>query len=130
MLGQNGIGKTTLLKLLAGILKPDDPTLEIPKLNVSYKPQTISPKFQGTVKDILYTKLGGEWDTQVFKKKVLQPLDIDCIIDNDVQALSGGELQRVALVLALGKPCDIYLIDEPSTYLDIDQRIIVSKVIR
>ena len=130
MLGQNGIGKSTLLKLLAGILKPDDPTLEIPRLNVSYKPQTISPKFKGTVKDILYTKLGGEWETQVFKKKILSPLDIDSIIDNDVQALSGGELQRVALVLALGKPCDIYLIDEPSTYLDIDQRIIVSKVIR
>ena len=57
MLGQNGTGKTTLIKMLAGVLKPDDDTIEIPKLNVSYKPQTIAPKFQGTVKDLLYSKL-------------------------------------------------------------------------
>jgi ATP-binding cassette subfamily E protein 1 len=47
-----------------------------------------------------------------------------------VQTLSGGELQRVAIVLALAKPCDIYLIDEPSAYLDSEQRIIASKVLK
>ena len=62
MLGQNGIGKTTLIKMLAGIIKPDDPSIEIPKLNVSYKPQTISPKFEGTIKDLLYTKLNTAWE--------------------------------------------------------------------
>ena len=62
MLGQNGIGKTTLIKMLAGILKPDDSSIEIPKLNVSYKPQTIAPKFEGTVKDLLYTKLNAAWE--------------------------------------------------------------------
>lgn len=46
------------------------------------------------------------------------PLKIEDIIDNEVQTLSGGELQRVAIVLALAKPCDIFLIDEPSAYLD------------
>lgn len=51
-------------------------------------------------------------------------------MDNDVQTLSGGELQRVAIVMALGKPCDIYLIDEPSAYLDSEQRVIASKVIK
>lgn len=45
LLGQNGMGKTTLIKLLAGILKPDDEAIEMPKLSISYKPQTISPKF-------------------------------------------------------------------------------------
>ncbi len=44
--------------MLAGVLKPDDQTIEMPKLNVSYKPQTIAPKFEGTVEDLLYTKLG------------------------------------------------------------------------
>ena len=57
MLGQNGTGKTTLIKMLAGILKPDDDTIEMPRLNVSYKPQTIAPKFEGTVRDLLFTKL-------------------------------------------------------------------------
>ena len=52
MLGQNGTGKTTMIKLLAGIHKPDDESLELPRLNISYKPQTIAPKFQGTVMDL------------------------------------------------------------------------------
>jgi ATP-binding cassette subfamily E protein 1 len=51
-------------------------------------------------------------------------------LDNEVQNLSGGELQRVAIVLALGKPCDIYLIDEPSAYLDSEQRVIASRVMK
>lgn len=49
MLGQNGTGKTTFIKMLAGLLKPDDEEVEMPKLSISYKPQTIAPKFQGTV---------------------------------------------------------------------------------
>ena len=61
MLGQNGTGKTTLIKMLAGILKPDDETIEMPRLNISYKPQTIAPKFEGTVRDLLYTKLQDAW---------------------------------------------------------------------
>jgi ATP-binding cassette subfamily E protein 1 len=61
---------------------------------------------------------------------VLIPLDIESLLDNDVQTLSGGELQRVAIVLALAKPCDIYLIDEPSAYLDSEQRVRASKVMK
>ena len=45
MLGQNGTGKTTLIKMLAGIITPDDDECEMPKLSISYKPQTIAPKF-------------------------------------------------------------------------------------
>jgi len=61
MLGQNGTGKTTLIKMLAGIIKPDDEKAEIPKLNISYKPQTIAPKFEGTVSDLLFLKLRDSW---------------------------------------------------------------------
>jgi ATP-binding cassette subfamily E protein 1 len=60
----------------------------------------------------------------------LQPLRIEELLANDVQNLSGGELQRVAIVLCLAKPCDIYLIDEPSAYLDSEQRVIASKVMK
>lgn len=47
-----------------------------------------------------------------------------------MKTLSGGELQRVAIILALGKPADIYLIDEPSAYLDSEQRVIAARVIK
>ena len=49
-------------------------------------------------------------------------------MDQEVQHLSGGELQRVAITMCLGLPADIYLIDEPSAYLDSEQRIIAAKV--
>lgn len=132
MLGQNGTGKTTLIKLLAGILKPDqdEDEVDIPKMSISYKPQTIAPKFQGTVQELLYTKLKESWSSSIFKTEVLIPLNIEDLLDNEVQTLSGGELQRVAIVLALAKPCDIFLIDEPSAYLDSEQRVIASKVMK
>lgn len=79
---------------------------------------------------MLYTKLGNAWESALFKTEVLGPLDIESLLDNDVQTLSGGELQRTAIVLALAKPCDIYLIDEPSAYLDSEQRVRASKVMK
>ncbi|CAI4037977.1 hypothetical protein SMKI_04G3140 [Saccharomyces mikatae IFO 1815] len=129
MMGENGTGKTTLIKLLAGALKPDEGQ-DIPKLNVSMKPQKIAPKFPGTVRQLFFKKIRGQFLSPQFQTDVVKPLRIDDIIDQEVQHLSGGELQRVAIVLALGIPADIYLIDEPSAYLDSEQRIICSKVIR
>jgi len=135
MLGQNGTGKTTFIRMLAGLLKPDALTGdeeqdELPVLNVSYKPQTISAKFQGTVLDLLMTKIKEAFMHPQFQSDVAKPMLIEQIKDQEVQHLSGGELQRVAIVLALGKPADIYLIDEPSAYLDVEQRIVTARVIK
>ncbi|CCK71712.1 Fe-S cluster-binding ribosome biosynthesis protein KNAG_0H02970 [Huiozyma naganishii CBS 8797] len=129
MMGENGTGKTTLIKLLAGAIAADD-GIEVPKLNVSMKPQTIAPKFPGTVRQLFFKKIRGQFLNPQFQTDVVKPLRIDDIIDQEVKHLSGGELQRVAIVLSLGIPADIYLIDEPSAYLDSEQRIICSKVIR
>lgn len=65
-----------------------------------------------------------------FITDVMKPLKIEDIIDHEVQTLSGGELQRVALALCLGKPADVYLVDEPSAYLDSEQRLVAAKVIK
>ena len=92
MLGQNGTGKTTFIKMLAGILKPDDEEVEMPKLSISYKPQTIAPKFKGTVQELLFTKLKEQLGSSIFKTEVLIPLDVESLYDNEVQTLSGGEL--------------------------------------
>ncbi|PVH16743.1 translation initiation factor RLI1 [Candidozyma duobushaemuli] len=129
MFGENGTGKTTFCKMLAGALAADN-GVEVPKLNISMKPQKIAPKFPGTVRQLFFKKIKAAFLNPQFQTDVVKPLKIDNIIDQEVQTLSGGELQRVALVLALGIPADIYLIDEPSAYLDSEQRIVCSKVIR
>ncbi|XP_048855745.1 LOW QUALITY PROTEIN: ATP-binding cassette sub-family E member 1 [Brienomyrus brachyistius] len=129
MLGENGTGKTTFIRMLAGRLKPDDGG-EVPILNVSYKPQKISPKFKGSVRALLHEKIRDAYTHPQFITDVMKPMQIDSIIDQDVQNLSGGELQRVALALCLGKPADVYLIDEPSAYLDSEQRLMAARVIK
>ncbi|SCV04273.1 LAMI_0H14796g1_1 [Lachancea mirantina] len=129
MMGENGTGKTTLIKLLAGAIAADDGQ-KVPKLNVSMKPQTIAPKFPGTVRQLFFKRIRAQFLNPQFQTDVVKPLKIESILDQEVQHLSGGELQRVAIVLSLGLPADIYLIDEPSAYLDSEQRIICSKVIR
>uniref|UniRef100_A0A8C7HUZ8 ATP-binding cassette, sub-family E (OABP), member 1 n=1 Tax=Oncorhynchus kisutch TaxID=8019 RepID=A0A8C7HUZ8_ONCKI len=103
---------------------------EVPILNVSYKPQKISPKFKGSVRALLHEKIRDAYTHPQFVTDVMKPMQIESIIDQDVQNLSGGELQRVAMALCLGKPADVYLIDEPSAYLDSEQRLVCAKVIK
>ena len=129
MMGENGTGKTTFCRMLAGAEKPDTQR-KMPPLSVSMKPQKITPKFQGTVRQLFFKKIKAAFLSPQFQTDVYKPLKIEDFIDQDVQNLSGGELQRVAIVLALGIPADIYVIDEPSAYLDSEQRIIAARVIK
>ncbi len=120
-------------------------------MNVSYKPQKISPKYHGTVSQLLHNKIQSSVIHPQFVTDVIKPLQVDSIMDQEVLNLSGGELQRVALTMALGQverscvcvcvciemihvplsqPADIYLIDEPSAYLDSEQRLIAARVIK
>ena len=130
MLGENGTGKTTFIKLLAGAVSADNEEDNMPEFHVSYKPQEIAPKFEGTVRMLLHKKIQQSFTSPQFASDVLKPLDIESLYDQEVKHLSGGELQRVALTLCLGTPADLYLIDEPSAYLDSEQRIHASKVIK
>ncbi|CAK7242907.1 MAG: Fe-S cluster-binding ribosome biosynthesis protein [Sporothrix thermara] len=129
LMGENGTGKTTFCRLLAGALKPDG-TNRVPEMKISMKPQTITPKFEGTVRQLFFKKIRPAFLSPQFQTDVVKPLKLDDFIDQEVKNLSGGELQRVAIVLALGLPADIYLIDEPSAYLDSEQRIIAARVIK
>lgn len=125
--GENGTGKTTFIRMMAGLLKSDEQVaaeaegdfeaalaMGVPQLNVSYKPQKISPKFQGTVRQLLHKKIRDMYIHPQFVSDVMRPMSMDPIIDNGVQTLSGGELQRVAICLCLGTVADIYLVRVPS----------------
>ncbi|CAF3985632.1 unnamed protein product, partial [Rotaria sp. Silwood1] len=83
LLGENGTGKTTLIQMLAGKLEPDN-GVEMPHMNISYKPQKISPKFTGTVRDLLHAKIGETMFLPQFQTDVSRPLQIDKIIDKQV----------------------------------------------
>jgi ATP-binding cassette subfamily E protein 1 len=100
MLGENGTGKTTFVRLLAG----DTPDQEADRQTfaVSLKPQTISPKFPGTVRMLLLKQIKQAFMHPQFQSDVLKPMSLENIMDQEVKTLSGGELQRVAIVLALG----------------------------
>ena len=80
------------------------------------------------MRELLHKRVRDTFLHPQFNTDVMKPLSIEALLDQEVRNLSGGELQRVALVLALGTPADIYLIDEPSAYLDSEQRIIAAKV--
>lgn len=129
LLGENGMGKTSFIKLLAGEI-PSDNGETGPKLAISVKPQKISPKYADTVRSLFLVKAKHALVDSAFTVDVMNPLGISGLFEKKVKDLSGGELQRVAITLCLAKPADLYLIDEPSAYLDSDQRLIVAKAIK
>lgn len=130
ILGPNGIGKTTFIKLLAGIEKPDKGSPASSDLTVSYKPQYISAEYDGTVEMLLRAVAKNEFGASWFKSEIIQPLNIQRLLDRQVRELSGGELQRVAIAACLAKKAQIYLLDEPSAFLDVEERLTMARTIR
>ncbi len=123
--GENGIGKTTFVKILANVLKADQGSIK-GNIAVSYKPQylDIDNYSNMLVSEYLHEVIA------VYDKEIIQPMNIKPLFLKTLSQLSGGELQRVAIAGCLGRDADIYLLDEPSAYLDIEQRLFISKIIR
>ncbi|MCQ2069634.1 MAG: ribosome biogenesis/translation initiation ATPase RLI, partial [archaeon] len=128
VVGPNATGKTTFVKMLAGEIKPDKGCVN-GVMKVSYKPQYISQDYDGTVQDYLYAKNYDTVTSGFFETQVLGPLAIKFLMDKEMKNLSGGELQRVAIAGCLAEDADIYLLDEPSAYLDSNQRMEAAKCI-
>ncbi|MFX1563663.1 MAG: ribosome biogenesis/translation initiation ATPase RLI, partial [Promethearchaeota archaeon] len=130
ILGANGIGKTTFVRLLAKDLDPDEGEVPETEINVSYKPQYITPESGVTVIEALQAAGSASVLTSVFKSEVLRPLSLTHLEERQLTELSGGELQRVAIATCLARKADLYLLDEPSAFLDIEQRLAAAKVIQ
>jgi ATP-binding cassette subfamily E protein 1 len=131
ILGPNGIGKTTFVKLLAGIEKADSGEASTQYgLTVSYKPQYISAEYGGTVEELIRDITKEDFETSWYQSQILQPLKVQPILDRDVTELSGGELQKVAIAACLSRKAELYLLDEPSAYLDVEERLSMARTIR
>lgn len=131
ILGPNGIGKTTFIKILAGIEKPDCGESPVEnRLRVSYKPQYISTDYEGTVEEFLRLAAKDKFTSSWYQTEIVNPLSLDALFNREVKSLSGGELQKVAIAACLSREADIYLLDEPSAYLDIEERLAMARTIR
>ena len=126
--GSNGIGKTTFAKMLAGVEEPTDGEVD-EDVAIAYKPQYIVSNFEGTVQEFLYVNVPN-FGTKIFESEIMKPLTLNDILDKPVKGLSGGELQRLAIATTLSKDAEIYLFDEPTAFLDVEQRLIAARVIR
>jgi ATP-binding cassette subfamily E protein 1 len=129
ILGPNGIGKTTFIKILAGIEEADNGA-KFGEMKVSYKPQYISAEYEGTVQILLMSVAKEEFSSSWYKTEILQPLGINSLLDRNVAELSGGELQKVAIATCLSRKADFFLLDEPSAYLDVEERLNMARIIR
>jgi len=125
-IGQNAIGKSTFVRLLAGVEQPDRGGVEH-RLKVSYKPQYIKTDFRGSVRELIDSTPNLNRD--VFEKEVKERMGVDELMEKRVGNLSGGELQRVAIAQCISQEADLYLLDEPSAFLDVEQRLVFADVL-
>ncbi len=125
--GSNGLGKTTFLKMLAGIIKPDKGTLTS-KVKIAYKPQDLQT-VEGTVEGWL-KRIAKNYDNGWFKQNILDKLNLQNILKNEISSLSGGELQKVYIAVTLSMTADVYAFDEPSAFIDVEDRLKIAEVIR
>jgi ATP-binding cassette subfamily E protein 1 len=118
ILGENGIGKTSFVKILGGVIKSKS---SLADLKISYKPQYLE-----TNEELVSIFLKGSSEYE----QIFRPLELKGLFEKKLSELSGGELQRVSIARCLTQEADLYLLDEPSAYLDVEQRLMISKIIR
>jgi ATP-binding cassette subfamily E protein 1 len=128
IVGPNGIGKSTFAKLLAGRLEPDEGAFDT-RLDISYKPQYVEIDQQMRV-DAFLRSITDDFGTSYWNTEIADPLQLDRIMEQNLTDLSGGERQRVAIAACLSRDADLYLLDEPSAHLDVEQRVLATRAIR
>lgn len=129
VVGPNGTGKTTMVKILAGEHEYDAGWVTA-DARISYKPQHIDVDMDCTVQTWIDSEIGLDWRSGEFNVNVIRALDVDQLLAKRVNTLSGGELQAVAIAICLGRDADLYLLDEPSAHLDANARMEAAKAIR
>jgi ATP-binding cassette, sub-family E, member 1 len=128
VVGANALGKTTFLKMIAGQEKPTKGSVSI-NAKVAFKPQYLSSDFDGTVDEFFLTTLGERVKEANLQDALVGPLRMEKLLARAVGELSGGELQKVAIVATMGQEAEVYALDEPSAFLDVEDRFVVARAI-
>ena len=126
LVGANALGKTTLMKMIAGIEKPDSGNIEM-SAKISYKPQYLQQDHDGDTRSLLSTAYQAPIEGSAVENHILIPMGMKRLYDKNINTLSGGELQKVAVCATLVRPANIYALDEPSAFLDVEDRISLAK---
>ena len=129
IMGANALGKTTMMKMIAGVEKPDEGVVD-KAITISYKPQYIPNDYDVEVLSVLDKANGGPIFGSIEEEQIVDPLKIKKLYNKSIKNLSGGELQKVAVATCLLKKADVYALDEPSAFLDVEDRIAVAKFIQ
>jgi ATP-binding cassette subfamily E protein 1 len=129
IVGANALGKTTFMRMLAGVEKPDSGKVDL-QAKISYKPQYLQPNYGGDVYSLLSTALQGDMKDNPLEELIIIPMGINKLCEKSVKNLSGGELQKIAVAASLVRPADIYALDEPSAFLDAEDRISIAKFLK
>ncbi|UYP46435.1 Vitamin B12 import ATP-binding protein BtuD [Candidatus Lokiarchaeum ossiferum] len=130
ILGPNGSGKTTFINLISGKINPDKGVIDQKDLKLSVKTQYIDYEPEITVYGILQKIKGSPHFDSQYKKRIIQGFKLEDIENRTIKELSGGELQRIAIADCLTNEADVYLIDEPSAFLDVEMRLSMALIIR
>ncbi len=129
IMGANALGKTTFMKMIAGVEKPDSGEIN-KKIKIAYKPQYLTNDIDVEVVDLLEKANGGPIQGSMEEEQIIDPLKIKKLYNKSVKNLSGGELQKVAVVSCLLQKVDVFALDEPSAFLDVEDRIAIAKFIQ
>ena len=129
IMGANALGKTTLMKMIAGVEKPDVGTID-KKLKIAYKPQYLSNDTDVEVISVLDKANQGPIEGSIEEEQIVSPLKIKKLYNKSIKNLSGGELQKVSVASCLLQKVDLYALDEPSAFLDVEDRIAVGKFLQ
>jgi len=129
IMGANALGKTTMMKMIAGVEKPDSGEIE-KKIKIAYKPQYLQNDVDVEVINLLDKANGNPIEGSIEEEQIIDPLKIKKLYNKSVKNLSGGELQKVAVASCLLQKVDLYALDEPSAFLDVEDRIAIAKFLQ
>jgi len=128
VVGANALGKTTFIKMLAGEEKPGKGNVHV-DAKVAYKPQYLTSDFDGTVEEFMMSTLGTKYSDSILQDNLAVPLRIEKLLARRMGELSGGELQKVAIVATMAQDTEVYALDEPSAFLDVEDRFVVARAV-